>query len=220
MDQLTFEFPFTTSYYEDDFYVSKNNFNAYKLIESCPIWPGRFINIYGPKGCGKTHLVNILKKKINSLIIEASKINNDLLAKVKSKECLIIDNYKNNIDQNLLYTIINQALQSNQYIVINTLETIKNTKVELKDLKSRFDSFIEIGINLPTDDLLKVIITKNFSDKQIKINANLMSYILKNIKRSYEEIFKFVKLVDKTSLSTGKPININLIKKVISKINE
>ena len=44
--------------------VSKNNFEAYKLIESWPKWTSRFVNIFGPKGCGKTHLANILMSKI------------------------------------------------------------------------------------------------------------------------------------------------------------
>ena len=63
MSQLVFKFPFKTKYYEQDYYVSSNNFAAYRLIESWPNWPDKWVNIYGPKGCGKTHLSNILKKK-------------------------------------------------------------------------------------------------------------------------------------------------------------
>ena len=36
MKQLIFKFPFKTSYYEHDFYVSENNFEAYKLLEVYP----------------------------------------------------------------------------------------------------------------------------------------------------------------------------------------
>jgi len=39
---------------------------------------------------------------------------------------------------------------------------------------------------------------------------------LKNIERSYEKVFKFVKDIDNESLSSGKSININLIKKVLN----
>ena len=80
------------------------------------------------------------------------------------------------------------------------------------------NSFIDIGIDLPTDDLLRVIITKSFSDKQIKFKSkNVSEYIIKNVDRSYEKMFKFIKDVDDLSLSSGKSININLIKKVINK---
>ena len=99
------------------------------------------------------------------------------------------------------------------YVVINSNFPIKNFKYNLKDLKSRIDSFVSLGIDLPTDDLLRVIITKYFSDKQINISPKISEYIIKNIERSYEKIFKFIKEIDDLSLSSGKSININLIKK-------
>ena len=215
MSQLIFNFPFTTNYFEEDFFVSSSNFEAYKLIETWPKWPSRNINIYGPTGCGKSHLASILKKKINSFFINASDISNNSLALMKLKECLIIDNYENNIEENLLYTIINQTHQSNQYVIINSDQPISSLEIKLEDLKSRLNSFSKITIDLPTDDLIKVVLTKNFSDKQIQIDNKLIDFILKHINRSYEDIFNFIKKIDELSLSTGKSININLIKKVL-----
>jgi chromosomal replication initiation ATPase DnaA len=217
MNQLTFKFPFKTNFFEEDFYVSTNNFGAYKLIKSWPKWSGRFINIFGPSGCGKTHLANIFNKKINSFFVNASDLNNNFLSFVKTKDCLIIDEYKNNVEEKLFYSILSQCYLANQYIIINSLEPIQSFKVELKDLKSRFESFINIGIDLPTDELIKVIIGKNFSDKQVKIDDKLLEYIIKNIERSYKSIFDLIDKLDNFSLSTGKSININLIKKVLNK---
>ena len=65
--------------------------------------------------------------------------------------------------------------------------------------------------------MIKVIITKNFSDKQVKIDSKLLEYVSKNIDRSYESIFDLVDRLDNLSLSTGKSININLIKKALIK---
>ena len=56
MSQLVFKFPFKKKYYEQDFYVSSNNFSAYRLVEGWPNWPGKWVNVYGAKGSGKTHL--------------------------------------------------------------------------------------------------------------------------------------------------------------------
>ena len=117
----------------------------------------------------------------------------------------------------LFYSLLNQCHQSNQYIIVNTLKPIKSFEIKLNDLKSRFENFIYTGIDLPTDDLIRVILTKNFSDKQVKIDAKLLEYILKNIHRSYEDIFDLIDKLDNLSLSTGKSININLIKKVLNK---
>ena len=216
MSQLVFKFPFKTKYYEQDYYVSSNNFSAYRLIESWPNWPDKWVNIFGPKGCGKTHLSNILKKKLNLVqILDAQNINSETILKFEKLDCLIIDNYKKNIDEKIFYSILNQSKQLDNYIVINSIVPIRDIKFELKDLKSRAESFVDLGIQLPTDDLLRVIISKSFSDKQIEITPKISEFIIKNIERSYEKVFKFIKEIDDLSLSSGKSININLIKKVL-----
>ncbi len=216
--QLIFNFPFKKNYLSQDFYVAKNNFNAFKLIESWPNWPGRFVNIFGPKGCGKTHLANILMSKIQCLLIPAEKIGEKILNKFKTKECLIIDDFDNNIKEKLLYSIINMAFQDNKYLIISSPISLKKFKINLKDLNSRFTSFIDIGIGLPTDDLIRVILTKNFSDKQIAISKKNIDYILKNIDRSYEKINLFTNSIDTLSLSKSKPINLQLIKDVLKEL--
>jgi|TARA_B100001057_G_scaffold438527_1_gene471087 chromosomal replication initiation ATPase DnaA len=218
MDQLIFKFPFSKKYYEQDFFVSSNNFSAYKLIESWPNWPGKWLNIFGHTGSGKTHLAKILEKKIDKIkLIEAKNVNNETLQDLNSLDCLIIDSFDNNIDEKLLYSIFNQSKQLENYILINSINSIKDLKMNLEDLKSRVSSLLFIGIELPTDDLLKVIISKTLSDNQININPKLSDFIINNVERSYEKMFKFLKDLDELSLSTGKSININLIKKVLDK---
>ena len=216
MDQLTLKLPFSRKYYEQDFFVSNNNFYAFKLIESWPNWPGKWLNIFGGEGSGKTHLSKILEKKNKKTkLIKAKNINDNIIEEFNYLDCLIIDDFDNNINENFFYSLLNQSKQLENFILINSTNGIKNFNFNLKDLKSRISSFVFIGIELPTDDLLKVLIAKNFSDKQININPKLINYIINNVERSYKKMFKFLKDLDEMSLSTGKSININLIKKVL-----
>ena len=215
MSQLIFKFPFKTNYLEKDFFVSSNNFEAYKLIESWPNWSNKWINIYGPSGCGKTHLINILKNKLKLTEIDAKNFDSKVNIQLENYQCLVIENFENNINENLLYSSINHIKQLDKCIIITSRKSIRDLNAKLSDLKSRFDSFLNLSINLPTDDMIRVIISKNFSDKQIDLNNRNLEFILKNIERSYEKISKFIKDIDDISLSTGKSININLIKKVL-----
>ena len=216
MSQLVFKFPFKTKYYEHDFFVSNNNFSAYKLVESWPNWPGKWLNIFGEKGSGKTHLAKILEKKIKRVkIIDSKRVQNKTIDELNNLECLIIDNFENNIDEKLMYSILNQSKQLENYIVINSIKSIKQDKFNLNDLVSRINSFVFIGIELPTDDLLQIIVSKSFSDKQIKLNPKISEFIIKNVDRSYDKMFKFIRDLDELSLSSGKSININLIKKIL-----
>ena len=216
MSQLIFKFPFKTKYYEQDFYVSSNNFSAYKLIENWPNWSNKWLNVFGSTGSGKTHLSKILEKKIKNIeIINAKAVEEKTINKLEKLQCLIIDNYENNINQKFLYSLLNQSKQLENFILINSIKPVSDFKYDLPDLKSRLDSFLFIGIDLPTDDLLNVIITKSFSDKQVELDPKVSDFIIKNVDRSYDKMFKFLKEVDELSLSSGKPININLIKKIL-----
>ena len=75
-----------------------------------------------------------------------------------------------------------------------------------------------IGINLPDDDLISVILAKNFSDKQIKVKKKHIDYIIKRIDRSYEKISQFISVLDKYSLKKGSPFGLKLIKEVLNMI--
>ena len=163
-------------------------------------------------------MLGLLKSKIQSIIISSNKISDEILKIYKTKECLIIDDFENNIEEKTLYSIINQAYQDNKYLIISSSISIKKFETKLLDLKSRFSSFIDIGIDLPTDDLIRVILTKNFSDKQIQVSQKNIEYILKNIERSYEKINTFSNSIDSLSLTKAQPIKLNLIKKVLDEI--
>ena len=157
--------------------------------------------------------------KIQCTLLPAKKIDDKTLDLFKTKECLIIEDFNNNIEEKLLYSVINMATQDNKYLIISSPISLKKFKIKLKDLNSRFTSFIDIDIDLPTDDLIRVILTKNFSDKQIQISKKNIDYILNNIDRSYEKINLFSSSIDNLSLAKAKPINLQLIKKVLQKLN-
>ena len=217
-DQLILKFPTNNVYLKEDFYVSPSNREAYEFISSWPRWIKRIANIFGPTGSGKTHLTSILKNKTSSLKIESDELNDKIFFEFKIKEALIIENLNENVSENLLFSLWNVALQDNKYLLITSTKPISAYKFKLPDLKSRASSSLMIGINLPSDDLISVILAKNFSDKQIKIEKKHIDYIIKRIDRSYEKISQFISILDKYSLKKSNPFNLKLIKEVLKMI--
>ena len=217
-DQLILKFPINQVYLKEDFYVSPSNQEAYDFINSWPKWVKRIANIFGPSGSGKTHLASILKNKTSTLEIQSDALSDKIFFEFKTKEALIIENVNEKIAENLLFSLWNVALQDNKYLLITSLKPISLYKFKLPDLKSRANSSIIIGINLPSDDLISVILAKNFSDKQIKIEKKHIDYIIKRIDRSYEKISQFILTLDKYSLKKGSPFGLKLIKEVLNMI--
>jgi len=131
---------------------------------------------------------------------------------------LIIENLNNKISENLLFSLWNIAIQDNKYLLMTSEKPINTYKFKLPDLNSRISSCLSIGINLPSDDLISVILSKNFSDKQIKVKKKHIDYIIKRIDRSYEKISQFISILDKYSLKKGNPFGLKLIKEVLKMI--
>ena len=217
-DQLILKFPTNKVYLKEDFYVSSSNQEAYEFINSWPKWIKRIVNIFGPSGSGKTHLASILKNKTSTLKIDSDKLNDKIFFKFKINEALIIENLNEKVSENLLFSLWNVALQDNKYLLITSNKPISAYKFKLPDLKSRASSSLMIGINLPSDDLISVILAKNFSDKQIKVEKKHIDYIIKRIDRSYEKISQFISILDKYSLKKSNPFNLKLIKEVLKMI--
>ena len=217
-DQLILKFPTNNVYLKEDFYVSSSNQEAYEFISSWPSWIKRIANIFGPPGSGKTHLASILKSKTSTLKIQSEALNDKIFFEFKINEALIIENLNEKVSENLLFSLWNFALQDNKYLLITSTKPINAYKFKLPDLKSRASSSLMIGINLPSDDLISVILAKNFSDKQIKVEKKHIDYIIKRIDRSYEKISQFISILDKYSLKKSNPFNLKLIKEVLKMI--
>ena len=217
-DQLILKFPEHRAYKREDFYVSPSNQEAYDFINNWPKWIKRIVNIFGPSGSGKSHLSSILKTKTKCLEILANELNEDIIFEFKTKEVLIIENFNEKISEELLFSLWNIALQDNKYFLINSIKPISSYKFKLPDLTSRVNSSLNIGIKLPSDDLISAIIAKNFSDKQIMVEEKHIDYIIKRIDRSYEKISQFILTLDRYSLKKKSPFGLKLIKEVLKMI--
>ena len=119
------------------------------------------------------------------------------MGKLDDFECVIIDDFNENINEKYFYLLLNETKQLNKNVIINSIKPLNEYNLSLKDLRSRLDSFIKLGINLPNDEMLKVIITKYFSSKQTNIDMKALKFIINNVERSYEQVFSFLKKLTK-----------------------
>ncbi|MDC0405044.1 DnaA/Hda family protein [Candidatus Pelagibacter sp.] len=215
LNQLILDFDYDQNFKDQDFYVSKSNEFAFKLLNSWPKWEKNFVNLIGERFSGKTHLANIFLHKFKGIKIEANEINNEFLKKIKVFENIIIENFNDKIDENLLFTLFNIIDQDNKYIILSSKKPIVDYSFKLNDLNSRSKNFLLCNIEKPEDDLMFALILKNLSDRQISIDKKLVDYIIKRIDRSYGKIFDFIYKIDKISLKQKKPIDFKIIKEAL-----
>ena len=121
LNQLLLNFEYKQNFKDEDFYVSSSNYYAFNLVSTWPKWEKNFLNICGEKYSGKTHLTNIFIKKFKGIKIEANLFENKNLNEIKIYENIILDNFEQNIDENLIYSLFNVIDQDNKYLIINSL---------------------------------------------------------------------------------------------------
>ena len=215
LNQLHLAFDYKTNFNEHDFYLSKSNSNAFNLINRWPDWDKKILNISGEKFSGKSHLANIFKLKSKAFLIKGNEIDNSIFKSIKLHESIIIDDFEECKEEEILYSIFNLIDQDSKYLLINSLKPINEIKYRLPDLTSRSKNCLYAVIENPDDELLFAIILKNFSDRQIKIEKKIINYIISRIDRSYRKIDEFIYKIDELSLKKKKPINLKTIKEIL-----
>ena len=215
MDQKIIKFTHEKNLKDNDFFVSKSNKHVYDFLVSWPNWEKNLVNICGENFSGKSHLINIFIKKFKGVIFNADTFDNDDLSSLDINQNIVLENLKNNINEKLIYTLINTVEQNNKNLIITSHRPISEINFNLNDLKSRAKNFLIQDIQKPDDELIFALLIKNLSDRQITIEKKLVNYIVKRIHRSYSNIFDFIYKIDEMSLKKKKPINVNLVRQIL-----
>ena len=215
LNQLILNFDYKQNFKDQDFYVSNSNKYPFKFLNSWPKWEKNFVNLIGEKFSGKTHLINIFLDKFKGIKIEASDISNEFLKQIKVYENIVIENFNDQVNENLFYTLLNIVDQDNKYLILTSKKPVVEHLFKLDDLNSRSKNFLLLNIEKPGDDLMFALILKNLSDRQISIDKKLIDFIIKRIDRSYGKIFDFIYKIDGISLKRKKPIDFKIIKEAL-----
>tara|TARA_B100000686_G_scaffold103435_1_gene110791 strand:- start:2467 stop:3129 length:663 start_codon:yes stop_codon:yes gene_type:complete len=217
LNQLLLNLKHKQNFNEHDFYISKSNFYAYQLIQNWPKWEKNVLNIFGEKKSGKTHLTDIFLSKNKGIKINSKNLNDEIFKGLKLYENIVLDDFNNDIEERLMYALLNFIDHDNKFLIINTLKPINEMSFILEDIKSRAKNCIFAKIEPPDDDLIFALLLKSFSDRQIAIDKKLIDFITKRIDRSYSKISDFIYKVDELSLKKKKPINIKTVKEILKR---
>ena len=215
LNQQIIKFNYDQNFKDDDFYVSNSNKHIFSLLNQWPKWEKNFLNIYGEKSSGKTHLVNMFIKKFKGIKFDSNLLKNEDLKIIKAHENIILENFDRNINEKLIYTLLNIIDLDNKFIIVTSTIPVVEIDFSLKDLKSRTKNFLLQEIEKPDDELMFALILKNLSDRQILIDKKLINFIIKRIDRSYSKIFDFIYKLDELSLKKKKSIDFKIIKEIL-----
>jgi chromosomal replication initiation ATPase DnaA len=85
----------------------------------------------------------------------------------------------------------------------------------LPDLLSRLNAVPVIEIGVPDEALLRTVMLKHFSDRQIDIDPKTLEFLALRIDRSLAAAAAAVEAVDRAALASGRKISRQLVIKAL-----
>lgn len=211
--QEFFNFGFSEPLTNDDFIVSECNFAAYSMLEKWPKWDSNILLIYGPEASGKTHLAGIWQNKAQAKAITADDIYSN---NYNTSENYVLDNIESMHDEAAFLHFFNRMKEkANGYLLMTAGNHPLGLGIRLPDLRSRLHATPSAGIAQPDDELLKTIFVKQFSDRQLKVDMDVVKYLVSRLERSFEALYKMVDTLDKQALKQKKNITIPFVKSIL-----
>lgn len=200
---------------ENNFIVSESNILSHSYICNWPDWKENMLFIYGPNSCGKTHLLNIWAKYSQAKFISFDDIS---LNNIDFSRNLIVENIEQfNNDEASLFHFYNNFKEKSagSFLVFSANKAPSKLQLKLPDLKSRLNCINSIKIEEPDENLLKQFTFKLFLNKQIKVENDVINFLILRIERSFSAIKDFVNMLDKESLKQKRNITIPFVKQYL-----
>ncbi|MBL6933172.1 MAG: DNA replication protein [Rhodospirillales bacterium] len=226
--QLVLNFNHRPALTGDDFLVTPCNENAVSWIDRFPDWPSIAMVIHGPVGCGKSHLAQVFLAKSGAVNISST----DLLEKAPPalldgfSACLLDDldrafegNDKAELEVALLH-LYNTALENGVSMMMTAATPPARWPLSLADLSSRLKTATVTQIGSPDDSLLAAVLVKQFADRQLKVDSDVVAFVQARIERSFDALGQFVDATDKLAMAEKRRITVPLARRVLQELNE
>lgn len=213
------------SYEPQDFLVSHANEEAYQWIHHWPTgWVAPSVILWGEGGCGKTHLAHMWARLSHAQILTAETLAQNLEAlfqlSAHTHSAWVLEDAPLHlstgaIKEDDLFHLINICQQHGMYLLITAHQPASRWELHLKDLSSRLNALPSIHIKSPDDALLRAVMIKLFSDRQLHVSDDILDYILLRIDRRFQDIQHICALIDQASLQQKRKISLALVKDVL-----
>lgn len=219
--QLTFDLPPATSLTREDFLVTPANAAAAAAVDRWPEWPHPVLILVGPEGSGKTHLAAAWAQRSGAQTAQALDLKIETLPALLSTRALVVENVPEaGLPEKALFHLINLAREEKAHVLMTSATHPMSWTVGLPDLVSRLKAASLAQLGAPDDALLRGVLVKLFSDRQIAVDEATISFMLSRMERSLAMARRLVAEIDARALEARAEVTRPFIAKILAELAE
>lgn len=218
--QFAFDLGHRPALGRDDFLTAPCNAEAVAWLERWPGWPAHALALFGPPGCGKSHLLAAFAQAHDAVVIisAAALSSEDVPDLVAAAKVVAVDDLDALADEEAAFHLWNLTKETGRFLLLAGRDAPARVAVALPDLHSRLAATSAVGIGAPDESLLAAVLVKQFADRQLRIGEDVLAYVLDRMERSFAAARAVVEALDKSSLAERRPITVPLARTVLGEL--
>lgn len=206
--QLAFALDHAVSFAREDFLEGPSNAAALGFVERWPDWPSRVMLLVGPEASGKSHLAAIWAEIAGARFAAAKSLDSALLPAALATGALVVEDLgPGAFDERAMFHLLNLVREEEAFVLITARSAPAGwDSLRIPDLASRLRALPVIELLAPDDVLLRALIVKLFSDRQLVVEESLVAYLATRIERSLAGARAAVEALDQEALRQHRPV--------------
>jgi chromosomal replication initiation ATPase DnaA len=217
MSQLAFDLPPHQAFGRADYFVSDANAAALTWIDRWPEWPSPVLILHGAQGAGKTHLAHLWCERAAATLITGRTLSRAHVERIieRSVARVAVDDADDAPDMALLH-LFNACVEVRGHLLLTSRQAPAGWRLMSPDLSSRLRAVPFVRIEPPDDALLGVVLVKHFTDRQVRVNPQVIAYLVSHMDRSLAAAAEVAAQLDHAALLRQSAITIRMAARVLA----
>jgi chromosomal replication initiation ATPase DnaA len=219
--QLVFDLAHRQALGAEDFLVSSSNDAAVEMVDRWPDWPHPAAIVAGPQGSGKSHLANVWRLRSGAGLVTAAELDDAHVAALEPGAAIVVEDLDRGLaDERALFHLLNRARESKLSVLLTSRTPPGEQEFRVPDLRSRLRALPIVQVQPPDEALLKAVLVKLFSDRQLNVEPPVIDYLSLRMERSMAAANRIVAAIDRLALATHRKVTRPLAAEALASLGE